>query len=301
MRKRIAVSSLIITIILCLVLLLAGCKREEAIARGPQTKCYSTSGGDKWVCASGGEIELRSGAILAATPGATIVVGAMSSGDQVIAGNVSIAQPTAAATATPMVYGNTAADAPDLLVIAKDATPVVYVHNSGQTEFDGQVNIDDAIDLDGSSDEVQLSVTGYTTQTNDLVQLDGGLVDIGGGTYTVANGDNDLGIAGDVEVEGSVVLASAGYPLEYPSAGYTTWFSLTATFTGTTQILSTTHGCTTSVLMVLCTMNTPDEDAGDPFLCVGSVTDGDVTLTAVQDDGTNATLGDTAYYIIIGN
>jgi hypothetical protein len=68
----------------------------------------------------------------------------------------------------------------------------------------GALNVDDAIDQDGSSDEVQLAVTGFTTQTNDLVQIDGGLVDVGGGTYSTADGDNDVGVAGDLEINGTL-------------------------------------------------------------------------------------------------
>jgi len=75
----------------------------------------------------------------------------------------------------------------------------IEVH--GQSRLEGNIDLNDAIDLDGDSDEVQLSVTGYTTQTNDLVQLDGGLTDVGGGSYATADGDNDLGVAADLEVD----------------------------------------------------------------------------------------------------
>ncbi|MBI2473583.1 RICIN domain-containing protein, partial [Candidatus Uhrbacteria bacterium] len=37
-------------------------------------------------------------------------------------------------------------------------------------------------------------------------QIDGALTDIGTGTYTVANGDNDLGVEGDFEVNGTTTL-----------------------------------------------------------------------------------------------
>jgi len=80
--------------------------------------------------------------------------------------------------------------------------------DAGVAVAGGSLNVDDAIDQDGSSDEVQLSVTGYTTQTSDLVNFDGGLTDIGGGTYEQVDGDNDLGIAGDLEAEGTTDLAA---------------------------------------------------------------------------------------------
>lgn len=73
----------------------------------------------------------------------------------------------------------------------------------------GALDQNDNIDQDGASDEVQLSVNGYTTQTNDLVQFDGGLTDIGGGSYSVADGDNDLGVAAVLEVDGEFELDGA--------------------------------------------------------------------------------------------
>jgi hypothetical protein len=71
------------------------------------------------------------------------------------------------------------------------------------------LDVDNNIDQDGTADEVQLSITGYTTQTNDLVQFDGGLTDVGGGSYSTADGDNDLGVAADLEVDGELELDGA--------------------------------------------------------------------------------------------
>lgn len=76
----------------------------------------------------------------------------------------------------------------------------------GEGQFDGGIDSNGIIDQDGAADAVQLAVTGYTTQTNDLVQLDGGLTDIGGGTYANADGDNDLGIDGDLEVNSNAYV-----------------------------------------------------------------------------------------------
>lgn len=39
--------------------------------------------------------------------------------------------------------------------------------------------------------------------------IDGGLADIGGGSYDTADGDNDLGVAGDVEIDGELELDGA--------------------------------------------------------------------------------------------
>jgi hypothetical protein len=278
-------------------------------------------------------------------------------GDHTIAGNVAIAQPTAAATATPMVYANTAADAPDLLVVAKDATPVVSVHNDGTLDVEGDVdvgdtlNVDGDIDLDGDGFDVNITAgfsidgdaaSNININTGDLtienedksiiikgdeaaadaiyldandaagtgvsivtgasagLSIDGGLTDIGGGTYTVADGDNDLGVEGDIETNGNLVLSSANYPVEHGSAGREIYFGVTSAFTGTTTVLSTTTGIE-NVVAALCQVDDPDDDSGDAFLCIGSHTDGDVTLTALDDSGDESTEVDTTvYYIILG-
>jgi hypothetical protein len=81
-----------------------------------------------------------------------------------------------------------------------DGTDAFTVNNDGDVTTMG--DLEEALAITGEADEVQLGVTGYTTQTSDLVQLDGGLVDIGGGSYANADGDNDLGVAGDLEVDG---------------------------------------------------------------------------------------------------
>lgn len=90
--------------------------------------------------------------------------------------------------------------------------------------------------IDGDTDQVQATIQGHSTQTNDMFivensagtdllsvsstaifsgaatvdfnltnefQVDGALTDFGTGTYSVADGDNDVGIAGDLEVLGA--------------------------------------------------------------------------------------------------
>lgn len=94
----------------------------------------------------------------------------------------------------------------------------------------------------------------------------------------------------------------SNYPVEYAAnAAELLYVGVTATFTGTTSVVSTTHGMSTAIDSVICTIVEPDDDAGDPFLCYGSVSNLDVTLNAVQDDGVEATIGGTAYYILVGN
>jgi hypothetical protein len=69
------------------------------------------------------------------------------------------------------------------IMTIKSSTSGVQMHQA--VEFDGTLNADAGADIDG------------------------GLTDIGTGTYTAANGDNDLGVVGDVEIQGTVYLDDA--------------------------------------------------------------------------------------------
>src|SRR3990167_363062 len=74
--------------------------------------------------------------------------------------------------------------------------------NSNQTAIEGAVN---SLDGDNISTSANLTFNNATingaTDLNSSVNIDGGLTDIGTGSYSVANGDNDLGVAGDLEVD----------------------------------------------------------------------------------------------------
>lgn len=94
-------------------------------------------------------------------------------------------------------------DFADTATFSKASGNAIVVTSGGDLDMNGKIA------LDGHADEVQFAVTGYTTQTNDLVQFGGGLTDIGGGSYDTADGDNDLGIAGDLEVDGELELDGA--------------------------------------------------------------------------------------------
>jgi hypothetical protein len=177
--------------------------REAPVERGWSSACYRTDGGDKWVCGSGGEFEFQSGATLDIQSGATTD---FSSGIDLDGALLDL-------------------DADGDTSLQADTDDQIDVEISGADDFqftantftvlagsslvnNGQLDQNDNIDQDGSADEVQLAVTGYTTQTSDLLQLDGGLTDVGGGTYEQVDGDDDLGIAGDLEVEGTADIAS---------------------------------------------------------------------------------------------
>lgn len=76
--------------------------------------------------------------------------------------------------------------------------------NIDAIDIDGAFSISNTFKLEGAADAVQLSVTGYTTQTSDLVNFNGGMVDIGECTAGVADGDNDLCVAAVLEVDGEL-------------------------------------------------------------------------------------------------
>lgn len=76
-------------------------------------------------------------------------------------------------------------------------------HLKGDADIDGTSNLD-IVDIDGT-----LTVDGTDIDFNPTSEfrIDGALTDFGGGTYTVANGDNDVGIDGDLEVNNDVHVA----------------------------------------------------------------------------------------------
>jgi len=284
--------------------------------------------------------------------GATPVFYVDSSGNTTISGtcsgcsvsslsNLSVAVPTAVATATPGVVINNTGAANNLFELRDGGNVVFTVQNDGSVIFgtsdgtafdvtwysdtagdtmlwdqseealtitgtngqdalnvdDGNVDIADDLDVDGTTnlDDLDVDASGE-------IEIDGGLTDFGGGTYGTANGDNDVGIAGDLEVEGSVVLASGAYPLEFASSGYRVYVGSTSAFTGTAEIVSGTHGCTTAVSMALCQMQDPDDDSGDAFICVATISGSTVTINAIDTAGDAATEVDVvADYIIIGH
>ena len=181
---------------------------------------FSTAAGDITVEAETGSVTLKGdeGAADAVhldadqTAGGGVTIAANTGGVDV---NLTAAGPFAI-DGDMLIVGNDGADG-DVADADNDMLVVGVLEVDGEIEADGAIdadagvsvaggslNVDDAVDVDGSSDEIQLAVTGYTTQTTDLAFFDGGLVDIGGGTYATADGDNDLGVEGDLEVNGAV-------------------------------------------------------------------------------------------------
>jgi hypothetical protein len=112
-------------------------------------------------------------------------------------------------------------DTTEHLVEIQDATPVM----TAGTNVLSALNIDlgignstagtnsvhgiliDSISADAQNTEDAISVGSgwdYAADFDAAVTIDGGLTDIGGGSYATADGDNDLGVAGDAEVDGAL-------------------------------------------------------------------------------------------------
>jgi len=196
--------------------------------------------------------------------------------------------------------------AANTLNIAAGGSEMMEIDSSAIT-FETDLDLDGPIDLDGIANEVQLSVAGYTTQTNDLVQLDGGLVDIGGGTYATADGENDLGIEGDLEANGALDIngtatfrAGIVNSLSQENTGSLPSVFSTAIATDTDGALWTiADGEIWLVHQVFCQITTNFDCTGDD--CILHIGDGndedglldldDGELQAADTEGTGAAAG----------
>lgn len=205
MRKKVSVSILVILcLFLALLALMPGCKREEAIARGPQTKCYSTSGGDKWVCVSGGEIEMRTGSTLDVQSGATAGIDTLTVGDTLdVNGDIDLdgdgfdINITAGGSIDTDGATNVSASAGDITIDA-EAGSLVLIGSEAAADsitLDANDTMTSGLNIDVGS------VSGMT--------IDGGMVDIGGCSAGTADGDNDLCVQGVLEVDGEFELDGA--------------------------------------------------------------------------------------------
>ena len=228
--------------------------------------------------------------------------GAQSQGALSVAGNVVIAQPTAQATATPMVYANTAADAPDLLVIAKDGTPEVYVHNDGTLDVNGN-----KIDLDADAD------TSITVDTDDQIDIEIAGADdfqftantfsaLSGSTIAADTLDDTSGsgltVNANVDVTGTVQFGANNlYPVGYASSGQQLVWGAE---TGVTDTVTAAHGLTT-VTWALCSLaEDPDTDAGDPVVCTVEINASVVTVKLWQDDWSAGATAAKVNWMVVG-
>jgi len=207
MKRKATFASIGVGLCLGLALIVGGgfWQSEEPVARGPQTKCYKTSGGDKWVCRSGGEFEILSGGILDIQAGATAVWAgaALFTGPSSFTGAVSIAA-TPAATATPQV-----------LILDVGAGVPFEVRNASATP---EVAIDGGYELDMNANEIvnigatgtDFSGTGGLTTAAGIVASAGGISATGGITVTTGGATITAGgltvTAGDVTITAGLFL-----------------------------------------------------------------------------------------------
>lgn len=102
------------------------------------------------------------------------------------------------------LYSDTAGD---YLLWDQSEEALTIIGTNGQDALnieDGNVDIEDDLDVNGTTnlDDVDIDLT---TSLN----IDGHMLDVGSGTYSRADGDNDVGIAGDLEVLGTTELDGA--------------------------------------------------------------------------------------------
>lgn len=98
------------------------------------------------------------------------------------------------------------------------------IERKAKTKF-ASVIIDHDLDVDGT-----LNADDFDIDLSAEFEIDGGLVDIGGGTGGTADGDNDLLVAGDLEVDTSLVVDGLTLP-SFADLTVTDGYTLTAAYT----------------------------------------------------------------------
>jgi hypothetical protein len=279
----------VILILALLAMLSIGCKKDPDLAqeRGYSTAIYKDQGGDRQVHASGATSLFESGSALTLESGSTATfTGATVTGliPSSIPGNVQITG-TLAVSLTSTLVGNvdmqgTLSDSGDDVVIADN------------TQITGTLAVSLTSNLVGNV------TAGGTLDVTGLSNLNGGVYDSSGDL----NLNDNVQITGTLDVTSTIQFGADNlYPIGYASSGELAYAGASSSVTQTI-VLSSTHGATTAITYAACSVSDPDDDAGDPFLCKVSITDGDVTFQAVQDDGDDAsTAATTLYYILIGN
>ena len=161
------------------------------------------------------------------------------------------------------------------------------IQSGATTDFSGDVDVDGTTNLDDV--DIDLSAS---------LNIDGHMLDVGTGSYTLADSDDDVGIAGDLEVDDDVQVDGNLAALWYVStkqveidlgAGFTitptgTYQPVTVNYTGTVTSDGTTsiaNGSTSGQVLIVI-----NEDDQDVVLTDGTniLAGGNITLTANTDD-----------------
>jgi cytoskeletal protein CcmA (bactofilin family) len=203
---------------------------------GYSVPVYMEQGGAKLVVESTGVIEIQPGGALVATPGATISLGAVSqNGNLVVTGPTAIATATPALLVNNLGAGNVLQEWRDAATpvvrinnngllnanagIAVDTNMFTVADGTGNTVISGTLAVTGTSDLrgnlsdsggaftivdntliDGAADAAQLTVQGYTTQTNSLLVLE---TSNGTDKFTVSN-DGNLVVEGTSNLKGNI-------------------------------------------------------------------------------------------------
>lgn len=232
-RGGIVVIALAVTV-LALVLVSCG-PREEAVQRSYNTACYREQGGDKWVCGSGGEMEVQSGATLDIQSGATFnpqMTGATITGNLIVSGTSDlvggVSSSTGALTITDRLLIDGAADATQLQVQGHttqtadylsieqyDGTDVFDVDQNGYVgvtgyiyDSSGTLLLYDETRATAASDAAALTARAYTTPTTDVfvVEQSDGTDLFAVGNDGAVDAEGTLSVADDVTLESGATI-----------------------------------------------------------------------------------------------
>ena len=185
---------------------------DTAVTYGYQTLVHG-DGPDKLVVESGGELEVKSGGIIDAQTGSLVTFAGTTSfsGGTVTGLTMSGATASGSFTVTGATFdvdvtgaASIDADAASNFNVAGAGIDLTLESEAGSLVFKGDESVATAITLD-ANEAVTTGVSILVGSVSGL-GIDGGLTDIGGGTYATADGDNDLGIEGDLEVNGAADL-----------------------------------------------------------------------------------------------
>jgi hypothetical protein len=189
-------------------------------------------------------------------------------------------------------------DTTEHLVEIQDATPVM----TDGTNVLSALNIDlgignstagtnsvhgiliDSISADAQNTEDAISVGSgwdYAADFDAAVTIDGGLTDIGGGSYATADGDNDLGVAGDAEVDGALDVdgtANVAGAVTFQGAFYSSFTDLAVSNGDTITPTYTTYAL--------------DSSGAVTVTLAASAQEGQL-LVLIGDDANDITIADT--------
>ena len=143
---------------------------EEAIPRASQCAVYTEQGCAKYVVATGGELEIQSGGIADFQSGATVGLP-----ETTVTGNLTVTGNTSWGCSATSITGSMTISGSTIL--------------SGSLVCSSTATFEDAVVTD--------------TLTTKSLSVDGGVLNVGGGSPGSAAGDNDLYVTADLEVDGT--------------------------------------------------------------------------------------------------